>query len=212
MAVDFRLGGLRIVRPLLGVPGCRLREELAAAGWAWREDASNAVPSTLRNRVRPMLQRRPELRERLLALGQTCAAASAWAAQNAPVLAERFAVEALVVARPLARRAAARWLRDRGAPADRVDPDACERLILLATDAASPARQMFPGGVAVRRRGGFIFAEMAAAEPVWLSGSAASEMSASSSAAAESSASRGDVLPPAAGPLPAASRPPPGLG
>lgn len=41
-----------ILRPLLLAPRAALREFLAAVGGSWREDASNADPAYLRNRVR----------------------------------------------------------------------------------------------------------------------------------------------------------------
>src|SRR3984957_18141637 len=59
---------------------------------------------------------------------------------------------------PLARYAAGRWLADRGVPHDRITANACEGLIAMAADAASPPRKHFPTGLLVRRRRGIIFA------------------------------------------------------
>jgi pyridoxal phosphate enzyme (YggS family) len=54
-------GGLRVVRPLLGLRAAAIRAQLVAAGQAWREDSSNASPRFTRNRVRhellPLVER-----------------------------------------------------------------------------------------------------------------------------------------------------------
>ncbi|GAQ83219.1 tRNA(Ile)-lysidine synthetase [Klebsormidium nitens] len=47
---------LRLVRPLLGATKAQLRQVCCAAGQAWVEDPSNAMPVYLRNRVRAVLQ------------------------------------------------------------------------------------------------------------------------------------------------------------
>ena len=52
------LGPVTLVRPLLGLPGARLRATCAARGLAWIEDASNADPRYARARLRAMA---PEL-------------------------------------------------------------------------------------------------------------------------------------------------------
>jgi tRNA(Ile)-lysidine synthase len=53
---------LQLIRPLLDVPRAALREFAQANGITWREDASNASPDILRNRIRhellPLLVRR----------------------------------------------------------------------------------------------------------------------------------------------------------
>lgn len=53
---------LQLIRPLLDVPRAALREFALARGITWREDASNASPDILRNRIRhellPLLMRR----------------------------------------------------------------------------------------------------------------------------------------------------------
>jgi len=56
MAPLVETAGLRILRPLLGMPPARLRAMLVSAGMAWVEDPSNADPSALRPRLR-MLRR-----------------------------------------------------------------------------------------------------------------------------------------------------------
>jgi hypothetical protein len=60
----------------------------------------------------------------------------------------------------LAEESSRRWLVERGVPIDQIDPSAIERLIFMASDAASPPRQDYAGGVHVRRhRKGIITAE-----------------------------------------------------
>ncbi len=52
MAEEKTLGRLRVTRPLLGVRRGELVEWLVAEGHRWREDASNALPVAVRNRLR----------------------------------------------------------------------------------------------------------------------------------------------------------------
>ena len=47
--------GLRLLRPLLGVPRARLEATLRALGQSWVEDPSNADPAYARNRIRKLL-------------------------------------------------------------------------------------------------------------------------------------------------------------
>lgn len=54
-----RLRGVDLVRPLLGVPGARLRATLRAAGVGWAEDPSNRDPRHARVRARRLLAARP---------------------------------------------------------------------------------------------------------------------------------------------------------
>lgn len=46
---------IRLVRPLLGCSREALRQAALSAGWTWREDATNAAPDALRNRIRQEL-------------------------------------------------------------------------------------------------------------------------------------------------------------
>ena len=62
MEADTRQGGLRILRPLLGISGKDLRRMLREMDLSWREDRTNRDPAYLRNAVR--LQLMPEM-ERL---------------------------------------------------------------------------------------------------------------------------------------------------
>ena len=51
MAPAGRLGGVRLVRPLLAIPRARLRETLEALGQPWIEDPSNLDPAFLRTQA-----------------------------------------------------------------------------------------------------------------------------------------------------------------
>lgn len=155
MTARSEVGGMTILRPLLGVRRQRLREFLHERGQAWREDSSNASDAYLRNRLRRLLATLPELTDSLLHLGQTCAGLRDWVRTAAPELPPEFAVGALVLLPPiLARESARRWLIAREVPAGELTPRVVDRLLNMATDAASAPRQHFPGGVLVRRRGG----------------------------------------------------------
>jgi len=149
------VGGLLILRPLLAVPGELLRQHLRSRGIAWREDASNASPRYLRNRVRAILRSDAALSAALLELSRACGALRQWTRRNAPTLGECFAAADLAdLPRILAAESARRWLVERGSPPGQVSPGAIGRLIAMAADAATPSRQCFPGGLLVRRRAG----------------------------------------------------------
>ena len=57
---------------------------------------------------------------------------------------------------PLARESARRWLAEHAGADVEIPPAAVERLIEMAVDAATPARQNFPGGLLVFRQKGRI--------------------------------------------------------
>ncbi|MBE2214882.1 MAG: tRNA lysidine(34) synthetase TilS, partial [Opitutaceae bacterium] len=126
--VHGRSDGTVRVRPLLGCEGAVLRDALRAAGAPWREDATNAGDTYLRNRVRRRVV--PALRAaagRDLATGFLAArealddddtALEAWLDEIAdPAGARRWAA---LAGRPraLARRAVHRWLRSAGVADD----------------------------------------------------------------------------------------------
>ncbi len=155
-----RLEGLTILRPLLHIRRAELRDFLTAQGQIWREDASNQSDHYARNRVRKFLQSRPDLHEPLLAIGSACAEYSKWIRISAPVLQEKFPAIALAESpRMLALVSARRWLASQGVPPAALTPAILDRLREIATDAAAPARQQFPGGVRLHRRSGWISSE-----------------------------------------------------
>jgi tRNA(Ile)-lysidine synthase len=57
MAPVVELPGLRLLRPLLGVPKARLEATLSARGLAWIEDPSNRDPTQARARLRLLMPR-----------------------------------------------------------------------------------------------------------------------------------------------------------
>jgi len=155
-----------VLRPLLCVPSNDLRQFLRDRGQPWREDASNGSDQYLRNRVRPWLGGDPPLAEALRGLGEAARRMRDWLDARTPVLAESFAASELTaVAVPLARHAAGRWLVARGGLPDAVSRAVCDRLIAMAADAATPARQMFPGAVSVRRSRGRLSAAASGPRP-----------------------------------------------
>lgn len=160
MRSDAVVGGVRVVRPLLGVRRETLRALLCARNIEWREDASNQATDQQRNRVRMILAHRPAVAEAALELAEASAALVEWLRGQGPQLPETFDVRALHrVPRPLAREAARRWLAARAQPGEEISAAAADRLIEMATDAAAPPRQHFPGQVLVRRRNGRISAD-----------------------------------------------------
>ena len=160
MNATSRIGELTVLRPLLGVRRAQLLDYLRETRQPWRDDASNASPAYLRNRLRSLLARAPQLTEALIDLGACCGALREWVERTAPGLDEAFPVARLAdLPTILARASASRWLRARGAPADELTPDVLDRLVTMSRDAASAARRHFPGRILVRRRAGMIFVD-----------------------------------------------------
>jgi tRNA(Ile)-lysidine synthase len=154
------IGGVAMLRPLLGVRREALRTMLRDRGIAWREDSSNQSTLQQRNRVRGVLRDRPEMVEPFLNLAVACASLNDWVREQGVVLEMTFETTALLrLPPPLAREAARQWLARQVRPRAEITAAATERLMEMAQDAASPSRQHFPGGVLVRRRGGKISAD-----------------------------------------------------
>ena len=157
MLPETRVKDLLILRPLLHVPRAILRNYLTEAGQGWREDASNASPDYLRNRLRIVLERHPALVPRFLDLHESLSSLKSWVREAAPRLEEEFAARRLHGwPTILAAEAGRRWLAARGVPPDDATPTAVARLIAMATDAATPSKEIFAGPVNVSRRNGRI--------------------------------------------------------
>jgi hypothetical protein len=151
------IGGLTVLRPLLTVKRSSLRELLRERRIAWREDASNQSATQQRNRVRIFLDANPKVAASLLQLASGCAAVGEWLATVVPHLPDSFPASCLQnLSPPLARHAAKQWLVRLGGADVEITPDAIARLLEMANDAATAARQHFPGKILVRRRGGII--------------------------------------------------------
>ncbi len=149
------LDGLVLLRPLLSVRRDTLRAVLLARLLEWREDQSNASNAYFRNRVRRMLAGRPVLTAALIALHEACRRWRAWLSANAPAPGEQLPGALLRGLAPvLAQQTGRQWLHARGVPHDELRRDVVQRLLTMASDAASPAQQSFPGNILVRRRAG----------------------------------------------------------
>jgi hypothetical protein len=104
-----------------------------------------------------ILEHHPALAPRLLDLHESISSVKSWVREAAPRLGEEFAARRLhgwptIVAAEAARR----WLAARGVPPNDVTPGAVARLVAMATDAATPARETFAGSIKVARRNGRI--------------------------------------------------------
>ncbi len=151
------IGGLTILRPLLGVRRAALRAYLQSIDQPWREDSSNTSNRYLRNRIRRVLDANESLHLPLIELASTCRALRSWARASAPKLEETFQVQVLqILPEILASESARLWLAARGVPKGEITPDVIARLLEMANDAASPPRQHFPGRLLVWRRRGMI--------------------------------------------------------
>ncbi len=159
---------LEISRPLLGVRRVELVEWLVHQKWRWREDASNAEPVAVRNRLRneaiPLLDAITG-RDAALALGRgaedfaEAADLARWVLQQTKVRDPqgRLHLGALGELPPVVRRLA---IRDFIAEHGMVSPDrqlmeSCLGLL----DVGNPAAVNLPGGGWLRRRAGRLFFE-----------------------------------------------------
>ena len=125
------IGQIRLIRPMLEVPRIAILQWLEENDFEWREDASNADETFLRNRVRhtvlPMLEKElnPNIRETILRTMNILRAENEW--MNAVIadlpLATRHS--------PLAarRRGLRKWLFEQGA--ETADFDAVEKILAL---------------------------------------------------------------------------------
>jgi tRNA(Ile)-lysidine synthase len=154
------LGELIVIRPLLGVRREKIRGYLSQQNIDWKEDASNQSSKFFRNQLRKLLAGHPQLVDELISLSSACAQLRNWSRSTAPVFEEQLNIAKLArLPKILASESARQWLIDRGVPAKQIESTTIERLIAMANDAATGARQDFPGGLHLRRRGGVIFVE-----------------------------------------------------
>lgn len=158
MQVETRVGGVRLLRPLLGLRRQTLLDFLRSRGQSWREDASNRSLHTPRNRLRVMLAETPGLTEAALALSE-----AAWAYREGlrsaagPVAGrDRWRVgEWGGLPEPIARTAV-RMLLSRRLPPSEVTAEVVGRLLSWSEDAALPRKLSLPGGWAAVRSKGWI--------------------------------------------------------
>ncbi len=155
------VGGLMVLRPLLGVRGTTLREWLTTMGQAWREDASNESDIYARNRLRKLLANRDDLVERLLRVGAAARELREWLRGTAAAPKEYESLrirDLLALPAPLQRERARRWLVAAGVPAQRIEPEVVDRFLTMANDRATPRQSCFPGDVLIRRHAGWLAA------------------------------------------------------
>lgn len=166
-------GALKVVRPLRDVDRKSIERFLESRHLVWREDATNADPAFLRNRVRhevlPFLQERlnPEIRQALLRVGDILTAENEWL----DVLADEMFKQCGVPGRdrlflnaerlagfPLAarRRVLRRWVEVCELGAETLSFDTIERLDNLVSDRRGGRAVTLAGGGLVRRSGGVL--------------------------------------------------------
>jgi tRNA(Ile)-lysidine synthase len=174
------LGGMRlrtrmdpaweIIRPLLTFTRAEIRAWAATHDVKFNEDASNASPDYLRNRLRHELlpaARTTMQRDVTEALGRLAIMSqaddeylTAAAAERFPPL-ETLSPQALLAA-PLAlqRRALQAWLQEHQVPL--ITFELIEQIRAILPTTAATAKCNLPGGRWVRRRAGVLFIESAA--------------------------------------------------
>jgi tRNA(Ile)-lysidine synthase len=159
MRSSARIKGVRVLRPLLGVRREELRAYLHKRNQDWREDASNASDRYLRNRLRQLLKGKEGVTQALLRLGESSGRFRDWVRAVTPTPGPMLhARELLDLPKSLQNELARRWLTAAGVPRDRIDASVVSQLIAMLEDAATPARQHFPGKVLVRRSRGTLSA------------------------------------------------------
>lgn len=153
MKPDTVVAGVRLLRPLLKVFGGSLRDALRDRGITWCEDSSNRQGRYTRNRVRRLLREDFTLQLAIADLQCHASVVVQWLEENTPRLPAEFSCDQLADLPDLqARFGARRWLLDAGVPIEEINEDACDRLVKMSRDAATPAVEAFPG-VTVYRSG-----------------------------------------------------------
>ena len=157
---------LTLLRPFLGLPKQEIRETAARYRWAFREDASNAIPDVVRNRLRlevlPLLDsifQRP--------VAPAVARAAAWTRSARDYFREAAApwanLEKLRVSELAAQPGVLRdtilagWLRAQGVPD--ISTAHLAQAAALLNPATGPARWNLPGNFFLRRRAGWLWVE-----------------------------------------------------
>jgi tRNA(Ile)-lysidine synthase len=154
---------LELCRPLLGVRHSALISWLESCGYRWREDASNAEPIAIRNRLRnealPLLDaisNRDTVQALVRGAEETedAAALETWALDQVTVLDPQGRLHLPTMRRlpvALQRVAIRKFLTDQGIPSP--DRGTVDRALELL-DVSNPAVMNLPGGRWLRRRAG----------------------------------------------------------
>jgi len=146
------VSGLRILRPMLGLRREALRAWLREIDQPWREDASNASPAFLRNRVRAWLADRPEVVPELQTLIDAASSLDRATSELSGEVDPTDSRALRAAPSPVARRCLRAWLAASGIPLDDLSARVLDRVLATATDAAAPARLSLPGGYELRRK------------------------------------------------------------
>jgi tRNA(Ile)-lysidine synthetase-like protein len=157
MSADSRMGGLRCLRPLLGIRRETVRQWLRDGDQPWREDSSNRSPKYMRNRLRALLEVNSGLSDALLELAGASSALRNWLRSTSlpaePALKLRTIADLPIL---LARASARNWLIAQGVEPGKVELQTVEQLLRMCLDASTLPRMQFPNGVMVARRKGII--------------------------------------------------------
>ena len=157
---------LTLLRPFLTLSKAQIQQAAAQHDWPFREDASNAIPDVVRNRIRlevlPLLDsifQRP--------IAPAIARAAAWTQLARDYFREAAApwanLEKLRVSelaaqpRVLCDTILAGWLRNRGVPD--ISTAHLTQAATLLDPATGPARWNLPGNFFLRRRAGWLWVE-----------------------------------------------------
>lgn len=159
---------LELVRPLLGIRRAELIEWLVSRGIRWREDASNAEPVAIRNRLRhealPLLTEisgRDAVQAILRGAENSLdhADLEAWALRQAKVLDPQGRLHVPVLrSLPVALQRAALVAHLSDAGLRDVDRAHLDRLVIIL-DPTQPSSVNLPRGFRMRRRAGRLFLE-----------------------------------------------------
>ena len=158
------VGGLEIIRPLLGITRGEITRFIAENDIPYREDPTNATFAHTRNRIRgrviPALEDAvgPSFRAAILRTAEILREEESWMTSLVPEVEKTLSCEALrKMPLALRRRVVLRWLRREHVP----EPGFAETglvLSLLATQ-NRPAKVNLPGNWHARRRAGKLFLE-----------------------------------------------------
>ena len=164
-----RHGALKVVRPFRDVGRKSIESFLERRHLAWREDATNADPAFLRNRVRrevlPLMEKRlnPEIRQALLHVSDILAGENKWLEDLVNEMFKQCCVPGSVrmlgakrlAGFPLAarRRVLRRWLEVCELGVETLSFDVIERLDNLVGDRRGGRAVTLSGGWLVRRLG-----------------------------------------------------------
>ena len=132
MPCSQKIGQLRLIRPMLNIPREEILQWLEENHFGWREDASNADETFLRNRVRhtilPLLEKElnPNIRETIRRTMDILREENAWMEGLLTGTSPRDSSTLPLAAR---RRVLRKWLFEQGA--ETADFDAVEKILAL---------------------------------------------------------------------------------